>query len=119
MLTAAEAGKLLGMAAKTTELYRHYDEAGRLLYVGISLSTGQRLRGHKARSSWWPLVAKITIERFPSREAALTAEAEAIRTEKPLHNSHHTGPKALPTTYLEARDPEALVKYLRERGRAV
>ncbi len=29
-----------------TELYRHFDEDGRLLYVGISFSAYQRYRAH-------------------------------------------------------------------------
>src|SRR5438067_656371 len=31
-----------------TQLYRHFDADGTLLYVGISLSALQRLRGHRA-----------------------------------------------------------------------
>lgn len=69
-----------------TELYRHFDEAGRLLYVGISLSTISRAREHRAKSIWFDYVSTIKIERFPSRRQALDAETAAIRNEGPLFN---------------------------------
>lgn len=69
-----------------TELYRHFDEDGRLLYVGISLSTATRLCQHRLTAKWARQVTTITIERFPSREEALKAELRAIRTENPAHN---------------------------------
>lgn len=71
-----------------TELYRHFDSNGCLLYVGISLSTLKRTYEHK-KSPWWLQVASISIERFSSRKEALAAEREAIRLEKPRHNKAH------------------------------
>lgn len=69
------------------ELYRHLDKEGRLLYVGISYRTIERLvGGHKQASHWFDQVARIEIERFPSREEALKAEGRAIENEKPLFN---------------------------------
>jgi hypothetical protein len=69
-----------------TDLYRHFDSEGCLLYVGISLSAIARLAAHRVRSSWFNRIARVEIKRFPSREDAEAAELEAIRTEKPLHN---------------------------------
>jgi hypothetical protein len=69
-----------------TELYRHFDKSGALLYVGISLSTAQRMGEHRNGSAWWRKVVSITIERFPTREAALAAERKAVQTEHPAHN---------------------------------
>lgn len=70
-----------------TELYRHYDEAGRLLYVGISWSSIARFAaGHRQRASWAERTVRIDIERFPSRGEALEAERRAIAEEEPLHN---------------------------------
>lgn len=66
-----------------TELYRHFDADGRLLYVGISYDALVRLRQHKDRSAWFSRIASITIEKHATREAALAAEAEAINREKP------------------------------------
>lgn len=72
-----------------TSLYRHWDADGRLLYVGISLSALQRLAQHKERSRWFERIASVTIEQFPTREAALAAEREAIATERPECNIIH------------------------------
>lgn len=69
-----------------TELYRYFDHASQLLYVGISLSAARRAGEHRARHSWWGAVTSITIERYPTRREALAAESTAIRTERPLHN---------------------------------
>ncbi len=75
-----------------TQLYRHYDASGRLLYVGISLSAVARFVSHKGASGWAHKVAKMTVEAFPTRRAALYAEAIAIRDEKPRHNIHKPCP---------------------------
>ncbi len=69
-----------------TALYRHFDAAGRLLYVGISLSVLTRLSQHMAASSWADEIASMTVARFATRDEAHAAEREAIRTENPLHN---------------------------------
>jgi hypothetical protein len=36
-----------------TELYRHYDAEGNLLYVGISLNSVVRLTQHRQASGWF------------------------------------------------------------------
>jgi excinuclease UvrABC nuclease subunit len=67
-------------------LYRHFDKDGQVLYVGISLSAIQRLAQHREVSFWFDDIAKITIERFQSRQDALKAERDAIQAENPKHN---------------------------------
>lgn len=69
-----------------TDLYRHFDVAGNLLYVGISFSAINRFSQHKYGSEWSKKVSKITIEKYESREDALIAEAQAIHKEKPKFN---------------------------------
>lgn len=69
-----------------TALYRHWDADGNLLYVGISLSAVGRLNQHRRDSHWSDEIASVTIEYFASREMALKAEADAIRSESPEHN---------------------------------
>jgi hypothetical protein len=69
-----------------TYLYRHYNEKGVLLYVGISLSVTYRLSQHKQNSHWFKDIAKVKIEQFPNREAALEGERQAITKENPKHN---------------------------------
>jgi hypothetical protein len=67
-------------------LYRHFDAAGRLLYVGISLSAVQRLGQHKAGARWFGEIANVTIEWMGSRDDATAAELRAIRSENPAWN---------------------------------
>lgn len=87
------------------ELYRYYDKGGRLLYVGVSLSSLMRLTQHRRERTWFDRVSKITIERFPTRAAALAAERNAIRMQRPLFNLAHTG-----FAYLR-EEPHPLAKY--------
>lgn len=71
---------------KTWELYRHYDSEWGLLYVGISGNEEHRRRQHRVNAVWWP-ERKFTISMvYPSREAVLEAELEAIRAENPRYN---------------------------------
>ena len=72
-----------------TSLYRHFNKAGDLLYVGVSLSALHRLGQHSDHSEWFRSIAKVTIEHFETRSEALNAEREAIGKERPLHNIHH------------------------------
>ncbi len=69
-----------------TALYRHWDIDGNLLYVGISLSAVHRLSQHKRASHWHDDIANMTIEWFDTRRAALEAERDAIRMERPRYN---------------------------------
>jgi hypothetical protein len=68
-----------------TQLYRHYDKDGQLLYVGISLSAVSRLSQHKEKP-WYTEIATVTIETLPTRAHALRAERRAIWGESPRYN---------------------------------
>src|SRR3990172_9525573 len=67
-------------------LYRHYDRNGILLYVGVSLSTLNRLKQHEDNAHWFNDIVDIKIERCDSRQRALELERTAINKENPLHN---------------------------------
>jgi hypothetical protein len=69
-----------------TQLYRHFDASGALLYVGISIDAGVRLKRH----DWATAVARSEITVFPTRAEAAAAEAAAIRTEHPKFNVVHS-----------------------------
>jgi hypothetical protein len=72
---------------KPCELYRHFDSEGRLLYVGISWCSLERLmNGHRSTANWFPQITRVEIERFPSRAEAMAAENRAIEAEGPLYN---------------------------------
>lgn len=73
---------------KEHALYRHYDTAGTLLYVGISLNAMARTVQHRDASRWYDESVRMEIQRFPSRRDLLLAEREAIRKEKPKYNIH-------------------------------
>lgn len=74
-----------------TALYRHYDEAGGLLYVGIASNPVARTQQHSIHAPWYKDVDTIKIEWFASREEALEAELEAQHKERPKHNRRLSG----------------------------
>jgi predicted GIY-YIG superfamily endonuclease len=70
-------------------LYRFRDEAGDLLYVGISGDPELRRTQHSKDKSWWPEVMETAVEWFNNRDVALAKEAAAIRRERPKYNVQH------------------------------
>ena len=75
-----------GVVSDPTDLYRYFDDEGKLLYVGISFSAIVRASQHKANADWFDFVSQMTVERFESRDDASKAEIEAIRSENPIYN---------------------------------
>lgn len=71
---------------RRTALYRLFNADGQLLYVGIAYDPKSRWYSHVNTSPWWPNVARKEVEWFEHRNAAVTAEMIAVRTEKPIHN---------------------------------
>ena len=69
-----------------TVLYRFFDDAGQLLYVGIARNPIQRLFQHNDDKPWAGDITTITLERFPTRIAAREAEIAAIMNEGAIHN---------------------------------
>lgn len=74
---------------KPTTVYRLFDTAGTLLYVGIAGNPGRRFEQHAGDKPWWGSVANLTLEHHLTREAATIAERDAIIAEKPLYNVMH------------------------------
>lgn len=72
-------------------LYRLFDRTDTLLYIGITNDPKARFKWHRKNQPWWCDVdqTKTRVDYFPSREAVLKAEAEAIREELPLYNDQH------------------------------
>ena len=69
-----------------TAVYRLFDAAGALLYVGISSQPEYRLRAHSNERAWWPEVARTVLAWHETRADALAEEACAIANERPRHN---------------------------------
>ena len=92
-------------------VYRQYDGAGRLLYIGSTTAKPQaqtpythayeivdhetrqrcrvviaRIRTHKPTASWFDQIRLVTIERATDLASARKAEWEAIGREKPIYN---------------------------------
>jgi predicted GIY-YIG superfamily endonuclease len=72
-----------------TTLYRLYDKAGALLYVGIAEHWPTRMKQHAREKAWWEDVANVATQVFAERERAADAERNAIQTERPKHNIVH------------------------------
>lgn len=72
-------------------LYRCYDAAGRLIYVGSTASYPRRLGEHLRQSWWYGLVCRMKTESHPTLEAARAAESVAIQEEQPTFNTWDTG----------------------------
>jgi predicted GIY-YIG superfamily endonuclease len=66
-------------------VYRMFDTAGTLLYVGLTAQPGRRIDQH-CEKRWFPQVTTISVEWHPHLAAARLAEKEAIEWEWPRHN---------------------------------
>lgn len=69
-----------------TGLYRLFDDAGELLYVGIGTFPQHRISDHRRLKPWASEIRSTSVEWYDSRDEALAAEAVAIKTERPAHN---------------------------------
>lgn len=70
-------------------VYRFYNSATELLYVGVTHRLDERVKQHQASKSWWPEVDQslTTTERYMDRGMAMAVEAQAILTESPRYNT--------------------------------
>lgn len=81
----------LPLTLRAHALYRFYDAAGDLLYVGLTADPGTRWKTHSRQKEWWHEVTTIRVEHFPDRVSVEAAERHAIQTERPRYNSKHNG----------------------------
>lgn len=79
-------------SARKCALYRHFDNEGNLLYVGISLSLVNRLMAHRSGSGWYAQIARVEVEWFDAQREAEEAERVAIHREGPVHNRQRRAP---------------------------
>lgn len=91
-----------------TALYRHFDAAGALLYVGISNDALRRLCQHKDRSHWQAEIRRVEVQWLPDRPSALAAEEAAIATEGPAWNLKGRSSKVARTPPTRQKSDEAI-----------
>lgn len=72
----------------TTYLYMYADEAGALLYVGITGNEVDRYRQHTS-AEWWPYAAIHETHEFPNRAEAEAVERMLIGRFQPPFNRKH------------------------------
>lgn len=69
--------------------FSRFGWAGELLYIGSTGTRLRRVKSHEARTAWWPEVAEVKVERFPTIFEARVAERLAIIVERPLYNRQY------------------------------
>jgi predicted GIY-YIG superfamily endonuclease len=80
-------------------VYRLFNEAGELLYIGMTGRLGQRLKNHASTQPWWNEVATVTEEPVPGNYMdAAQVERRAIAKEFPKYNVRDRAPdRPVPT----------------------
>jgi predicted GIY-YIG superfamily endonuclease len=99
-------------------LYRFYNVAGRLLYVGLTGNPGNRIGQHRRGKTWWCEVARMEVEHCASRSALVEAETRAIERERPLYNVQGLKVRASKTAPAKRRGPSAEPRPRRRRPHA-
>lgn len=95
------------LAERSSFLYRLWDDAGYLLYVGVTSDLLGRFRTHHERQPWAWQVAGHTVEEYPDRPSALAAETVAIRDERPRYNARKSA-SPYPERWQEPEPPQRL-----------
>lgn len=96
-------------------LYRMYDAAGDLLYVGQSHDPCTRLLHHRCLAEWALQVARIDVEWHPNKAIAIAAETAAIAADWPKHNIAHN--RRVKRTYPRQNAGPILAAWLEKNGK--
>jgi hypothetical protein len=72
------------------DVYRLYDATDALLYVGCTVDIAARVYALATGKRWIAETTRLTVQHFPDRATALTAEAAAIDAEGPRCNGTHS-----------------------------
>jgi hypothetical protein len=70
-------------------LYRVYNDAHALLYVGATTNPGLRFASHAYSQPWWDEACEIKLQHYPNASALDAAEIYAIATEGSRYNLVH------------------------------
>ncbi|MGW6557926.1 GIY-YIG nuclease family protein [Streptomyces hydrogenans] len=68
-------------------MYRFYDAANELIYVGITNNPPKRWQLHAYEKSWWKDVVTREVEWYPTREEAEVVESQVIDYQRPKWNT--------------------------------
>ena len=101
-----DAGELCGFCIDTElgpGVYRCFNAAGVVIYIGATAHYLKRIKQHETESPWWPEVADVTVERYRSKPDAFTAERTAIYFGNPVHNVTHRSHPVDGISYLPIR----------------
>jgi hypothetical protein len=81
-------GDIAAMFEPGYAVYRHMDRAGTYLYVGKSNDLGRRTREHIRGDGkpWSDEIARVEIDRYPTKRAMDDAEVDQIAYYRPVHN---------------------------------
>lgn len=92
-----------------TSVYKYFDKAGILIYVGITGSGALRNRQHNESKEWWKFVRRQQVEHFKSRALAHEREVQLIERFKPpfnkQHNKDHAASRRFYLDMVEGRAP--------------
>ncbi len=86
-----------------TDVYRIYDSAGTLLYVGASANAFKRIPQHRSLSAWYGSARTVRIEQYKDWRTARNVEGWIIETESPTGNGQTETASAI--RYLDAEAP--------------
>jgi predicted GIY-YIG superfamily endonuclease len=81
----------LAANATPNSVYRYFDHADRLIYIGVTARGIQRQHEHEKLSDWFDHADHQQIEKCPDRASALTLERELIKAYRPPFNKVHNG----------------------------
>jgi hypothetical protein len=73
--------------APGAEVSRYYSDGDVLLFVGASKSALISFVRHFRSAPWRKAIARVVIEKFDDRKAALAAKRTAIAAERPIWNA--------------------------------
>lgn len=84
------AARTAAMPNEPHAVYRLFDEAGALLYVGMSHWPAGRIDNHRKDKPWRHEIHRWAVTWYRSKDAALSIERTAIEAELPKYNRAHT-----------------------------
>lgn len=70
-------------------VYRVFDAADTLLYIGCTRTPHSRFKQHKSKAAWYPKAHHAEWTAFPNFATARAAESAAICADRPLFNIEH------------------------------